>query len=58
MNRQAARPLAAYFAALVAALAAALLAGCATPVPTTSGGVPIGDSETTAPFRAICICRR
>ncbi len=54
MNRPIARRLAALFSALLtarfpalfAALFAVLLAGCATPVPTTSGGVPIDTSRS------------
>ena len=46
MNRLPARHWAASFAAPLATLFAALLAGCATPPPTTSGGVPIDTSRS------------
>jgi N-acetylmuramoyl-L-alanine amidase len=46
MNRGANRRWARSFAALPVVLLAALLAGCATPLPTTSGGVPIDTSRS------------
>ncbi|MDZ7591136.1 MAG: N-acetylmuramoyl-L-alanine amidase [Rubrivivax sp.] len=46
MNRSANRRWARSFAALAGVLLAALLAGCATPLPTTSGGVAIDTSRS------------